>query len=147
MKRGLLSRPGRVPAVLAGLGATGVSVAQEASSAIPFRTVGDSATPGAVQWLLAIGSCAVLLVLLVMLLRRWRGAWRPMRAPGRQLRIVERVAAAPHTQLVVVEYAQRRLLLSIGPAGTSCLRDDPLEPGSVAGTPAPQARPVTEIAP
>jgi hypothetical protein len=37
---------------------------------------------------------------------------------------MERRALTAGTQLVVTRYAGRRLLLSVGPAGTQLLRDD-----------------------
>jgi hypothetical protein len=39
--------------------------------------------------------------------------------------VLETRSVGTQTQLVVTRYAGRRLLLSVGPAGTQCLRDDP----------------------
>ncbi len=42
------------------------------------------------------------------------------------LDVVETRALSPQVQLNVVRYGGRQLLLSVGPAGTQCLRDDPI---------------------
>lgn len=96
-----------------------------ASAAIPFRAADDSALPSGSQWGLATVLCLVALVLLVLGLRR-RGlapkAWRGSRTS--LIDVLETRSLGAQTQLVVARYAGRRLLLSVGPAGTQCLRDD-----------------------
>jgi flagellar biogenesis protein FliO len=64
----------------------------------------------------------LLLVAAVLLLkRRLHQSWQ---RPTGLLEVMERRALTAGTQLVVTRYAGRRLLLSVGPAGTQLLRDD-----------------------
>lgn len=97
-----------------------------ASAAIPFRAAEDDALPTGSQWGLAALLCLVALVLIVWNLRR-RGlvskAWPRSRTA--LIDVLETRSLTGQTQLVVTRYAGRRLLLSVGPAGTQCLRDDP----------------------
>ncbi|WP_457447623.1 FliO/MopB family protein [Roseateles sp. P5_E4] len=98
-----------------------------ASAAIPYRPADEAALPSGSQWGLAIVLClAALAVMLWMARRRGvvRGAWPPR---GREplVDVLETRSLGAQTQLVVTRYGGRRLLLSVGPAGTQCLRDDP----------------------
>ena len=95
-----------------------------ASAPLPFKTAPAADLPSASEWLLALLLCAALLMGLLWLLRRRQGKlqW------GRQaqlLKVLDRQALSAQVQLVVLQYQGRRLLLSVGPAGTQCLRDDP----------------------
>jgi len=96
-----------------------------ASAAIPFRPIDDSTLPGSGQWGCAILVCFVALAVIAWAMRR-RGivsaAWA--RGRGAQIEVLETRSLGPQTQLVVARYGSRRLLLSIGPNGTQCLRDD-----------------------
>lgn len=108
---------------------------QASAPAIPFRSAMNGETPEPQQWLLAVLGCALLLVGLIFLIRRF-GARLPQRlAQQRYTKILERTALAHGVQLMVVEYGERRLLLSVTSAGSTCLRDDPV---SAPETPQPQ---------
>ncbi len=108
-----------------------------ASSPLPFKASAAADLPTASEWLLALLLCAALLAALLWLLRRQQGKpqW------GRQsslLKVLDRQALSPQVQLVVLQYHGRQLLLSIGPTGTQCLRDEPhtlheLAPGAMGG--------------
>jgi flagellar biogenesis protein FliO len=108
--------------------ATGMAWAQASAPAIPFREAVGGDTPEPQQWIVALLSCGVLLVALLYLLRRF-GSHLPrgIRASSQRLKVVERTSVTHGVQLVVVEYGQRHLLLSISAAGTVCLRDDAVE--------------------
>jgi flagellar biogenesis protein FliO len=97
-----------------------------ASAAIPFKPAQDSSLPTGPQWGLAIVLCAAALGIALYVLRR-RGrvplAWK--RQTG-LLNVLESRMLSAHVQLHVVRYGDRQLLLSVGPAGTQCLRDDPV---------------------
>lgn len=100
--------------------------ATAASAAIPFRAIDDSALPSGSQWVVAMVLCLGALALTLWVLRRrtlTAANWR--RRPGALIDVLETRAVGPQTQLAVVRYAGRRLLLSVGPGGTRCLRDDP----------------------
>lgn len=108
-------------AVAAAAAALSSSAPATAGSAIPFRAADDAAVP-----LGAAGAPWLLLVLLLVL-----GAWvvlkrraSPWQRQSGLLEVTERRSLTNTTQLVVVRYAGRRLLLSVGPAGTQPLRDD-----------------------
>lgn len=97
------------------------------AAAIPFKPAEDSALPSGPQWGLAIVLCiAALAAVLYQLRRRGAVAWK---REGRLLSVVETRALSPQVQLNVVRYGDRQLLLSVGPAGTQCLRDDPADAG------------------
>lgn len=98
--------------------------ASASTVALPFKPVDDTAMPNGVQWSVALVLCVALLVVVVLALKR-RGGTSPWRREAGLVDVLERRALDAHTQLVVARYAGRRLLLSIGPAGTQCLRDDP----------------------
>lgn len=109
-----------------------------ASAPLPFKTSAAGELPSASEWLLAVLLCAALLAALVWLLRRQQGKpqW------GRQtslLKILDRQHLGPQQQLVVLQYQGRQLLLSVGPAGTQCLRDEPLALQDRASEAAPSA--------
>lgn len=91
--------------------------------ALPFKPADDTALPGGGQWGLALVLCLALLAALVLALKR-RGASAVWRGEPGLIEVLERRALTPQTQLVVARYAGRRLLLSVGPAGTQCLRDE-----------------------
>ncbi len=97
-----------------------------ASAAIPFKASDDAALPSGANWGLATALCFAALALMLWGLRR-RGlvsrAWPLDRAA--LIDVLETRSLGGQTQLVVTRYAGRRLLLSVGPAGTQCLRDDP----------------------
>jgi flagellar biogenesis protein FliO len=90
-------------------------------------------TPDPQQWLLAVLGCALLLAGLIFAIRRL-GARLPRLAAQRRTKVLERTALAHGVHLMVVEYGERRLLLSVTAAGSTCLRDDP-----VSAAVAPQA--------
>lgn len=94
------------------------------AAALPFKAADDAALPAGAPWGAALLVCAALAALAYQALRR-RGGPAPWRRDAGLVEVVERRALTTHTQLVVARYAGRRLLLSIGPAGTQCLRDDP----------------------
>jgi hypothetical protein len=105
-----------------------LSLGETAASAIPYRVAtSDPAAPTAMQWLGVGAVCAVFLFVLVMAVRR--GAW-PLcmgESKRQRLRVVERLpVAGSGTQLLVVEYEQRRLLLAVAAGHACCLRDDPM---------------------
>lgn len=97
------------------------------AAAIPFKPVEDTALPSGPQWGLAIVLCvAALGAVLYQLRRRGAVAWK---REGGLLNVVETRALSAQVQLSVVRYGGRQLLLSVGPAGTQCLRDDPADAG------------------
>ena len=100
------------------------ALAQAGAASIPFRATTESGGE-AQPWLIVIAVCAAALALAVFVLRNLmlRGALG-RQASSRQISVVERTALNPSTQLVVVDYASRRLLLAVGSAGVICLRDD-----------------------
>ena len=106
-------------------GAKAASSATTASAAIPFKPAEDPVLPSGPQWSLAIVLCVAALAAVLWVLRR-RGNVVAWKRPGGLLDIVETRALSPHAQLNVVRYQGRQLLLSVGPAGTQCLRDDPV---------------------
>lgn len=103
--------------------------AQSAASAPPlvFKAESDASLPGPQQWVTATLLCFAALAAAVWWLRRQSGLPRPMwgNSPDRLITVVARTALTQQTQLLVVDHGQRRLLLSVGPAGTQVLRDDP----------------------
>lgn len=100
--------------------------ATAASAAIPFRAIDDAALPSSSQWGVAMVLCLGALVFMLWAWRRrsFTAANWPRR-PGTLIDVLETRAVGAQTQLAVVRYAGRRLLLSVGPDGTHCLRDDP----------------------
>jgi flagellar biogenesis protein FliO len=96
-----------------------------ASAAIPFRSADDTPLPSGSQWGLAIFLCLAALALMLWGVRK-RGLARRAWPLGRAalIDVLETRSLGAQTQLVVTRYAGRRLLLSVGPAGTQCLRDD-----------------------
>ena len=96
-----------------------------ASAALPFKAAADTALPGASQWALALVLCCLALGVALWLLRR-RSAIAAGWPRGRValVEVLETRLVAPQTHLVVARYCGRQLLLSVGPAGTQCLRDD-----------------------
>jgi len=104
------------------------AIAASAAS-IPFKPAEDAALPSGPQWGLAIVLCVAALGAILYQLRHRRGAVAWRRESG-LLNVVETRALNPQVQLSVVRYGNRQLLLSVGPAGTQCLRDDPVDAGS-----------------
>jgi hypothetical protein len=104
------------------------SYASAASAAIPFKLADDPALPSGPQWGLAIVLCVAALGVALWVLRR-RGHAVAWQRQGGLLDVLETRALSPHAQLNVVRYRGRQLLLSVGPAGTQCLRDDPVDEG------------------
>ena len=98
---------------------------QASAPAIPFRSGMAGDTPEPQQWLLAVLGSAVLLAALIYAIRRFGARLPRLAAPQRQVKVIERTALAHGVQLMVVEYGERRLLLSVSAAGSTCLRDDP----------------------
>lgn len=98
--------------------------ATSASSAIPFKPAEDPALPSGPQWGLAIVLCVAALAAAVLVLRRRGTAGVGWKRQGGLLEVVETRALSAQVQLNVVRYGGRQLLLSVGPAGTQCLRDD-----------------------
>lgn len=120
------SAPGAVPAAadVVPASATPGTPLTLASAPLPFKATDAAALPTAPQWGAAILLCLAALVAGIVALRR-RGhanTWR--RAVG-LLQVIETRTVGAHAQLAVVRYQGRQLLLSIGPGGTQCLRDDP----------------------
>lgn len=102
-----------------------------ASAAIPYRPADEATLPSGSQWGLAIVLCLAALAVMLWVARRRgvaRGAWPRGRQP--QIDVLETRSLGAQNQLVVARYGGRRLLLSVGPAGTQCLRDDPDEGSS-----------------
>lgn len=104
--------------------ASAASPGTVASAGLPFRPADDTALPSGSQWGLALVLCLGLLAVLLSLLKRRHGGQIPWQREAGLLDVVERRSLGPQTQLVVVRYAGRRLLLSVGPTATQCLRDD-----------------------
>jgi flagellar biogenesis protein FliO len=103
------------------------STAAAASAPIPFEAEAPAASPSGLQWLLAIITCVVVLAVIVSALRRLGWPLRtPARAQANALAVTHRVHLAHTTQLVTVDYGNRRLLLAVSPTHTTCLRDDAL---------------------
>jgi flagellar biogenesis protein FliO len=100
--------------------------ATTASAVIPFKPAEDPGLPSASQWGLALVLCAAALGALLYLLHRRGKATVGWKRPGGMLDVVERRTLTAQVQLQVVRYGERQLLLSVGPAGTQCLRDDPI---------------------
>lgn len=96
-----------------------------ASASLPFKAAADTALPPASQWGVALLLCCGALALVLWLLRRRgvAGTGWPRGRPA-MVEILEARAVTPQNQLVVARYAGRQLLLSVGPAGIQCLRDD-----------------------
>lgn len=94
------------------------------AAALPFKAADDTAVPVGAPWGAALLVCAAVAALVAGALKRRRGA-TPWRRDAGLVEVVERRSLTTHTHLVVTRYAGRRLLLSVGPAGTQCLRDDP----------------------
>ena len=108
--------------------------AQASAPSIPYRSTAGSDAPEPQQWLLVIVGCALLLLVIVFLLRRYGSRLPVISTSTKRVRLVERAVVAHNVQIVVVEYDQRRLLLSVSPAGAHCLRDDDVkEPGPPPG--------------
>lgn len=101
------------------------AAAVAASAPLPFKAAADTALPGASQWGMALLLCSAALAFALWLLRR-RGAVAAAWPRGRpaMVEILESRAVTPQHQLVVARYAGRQLLLSVGPSGIHCLRDD-----------------------
>ncbi len=93
------------------------------AAALPFKPVDDAALPSGAQWSVALALCLVLLAVLVLALKR-RGGNAPWSKEAGLVEVLERRSLNAQTQLIVTRYAGRRLLLSVGPTGTQCLRDD-----------------------
>lgn len=101
-----------------------------------FKPESEASWPSAGQWFVAALACALLLAALIWLLRRRGSAtlpWGTQRSAD--VVVLERTPLTAHTQLVLVRYAGRRLLLSVGSTGATCLRDDPID-GAGRGEPA-----------
>jgi flagellar biogenesis protein FliO len=95
--------------------------------ALPFKPAEDPGLPSG----LALVLCAMALGAALYLLRRRGGklavGWKRQ---GGLLDVVESRALGPQAQLHIVRYGGRQLLLSVGPTGTQCLRDDPIDAGA-----------------
>lgn len=103
------------------------SAASASRATIPFKPAEDPALPSGSQWGLAIVLClAALGVALWTLRRRTPQGAAGWKRQGALLHVVESRALNAHAQLSVVRYGGRQLLLSVGPSGTQCLRDDPV---------------------
>ncbi len=102
----------------------GVAHAQvQAASAIPYKAALQGRAFDGQQWLFAVVACGAFLGVALYVLRRF-GSRLPLAvAHGKRVRVIERTCIAPNTQLVVVEYERRRLLLSVSAGTTVCLRD------------------------
>ena len=73
-----------------------------ASAAIPFRSAADSATPAPSAWGLAILVCAVALVVLVALLKRYGRQLNIGTLGHKDVQVLEKSLIAPGIHLVVV---------------------------------------------
>ena len=94
----------------------------QAASAIPYKAASEGRAFDGPQWLFAVVACCAFLGVALYVLRRF-GSRLPLAATGKRVRVIERTCIAPNTQLVVVEYERRRLLLSVSAGTTVCLRD------------------------
>ena len=95
----------------------------QAASAIPYKAASQGRAFDGQQWLFAVVACGAFLGVALYVLRRF-GSRLPLAvAHGKRVRVIERTCIAPNTQLVVVEYERRRLLLSVSAGTTVCLRD------------------------
>ena len=99
--------------------------AAASAPALDFKRDVDPAMPGTPQWILAAVICVAALWIGVEILRR-RGKVPSLGRRGvhRLLSVEERTLIAPGVHLVVARYGSRRLLLSAGPQGVQCLKDD-----------------------
>jgi flagellar biogenesis protein FliO len=106
------------------------SPAMTASAAIPFRSLGDSATPAPSSWGLAVLGCGIALAVLVWVFKRYGRQLQLGTLGGakKDVQVLEKSLLIPGTHLVVVAYRGRRLLVAAGNGHTQCLRDDPMEP-------------------
>jgi hypothetical protein len=104
--------------------------ATAASAAIPFKPAEDPALPSGPQWGLALVLCVAALGAALLVLRRRGNAAIGWKRQGGLLDVVESRALNAQVQLNVVRYRGRQLLLSVGPTGTQCLRDDPADDGA-----------------
>lgn len=100
----------------------GVAYAQ-AASAIPYKVASEGRAFDGQQWLLVVAACGAFLGVALYVLRRFGSRLPLAAATGKRVRVIERTCIAPSTQLVVVEYERRRLLLSVSAGTTICLRD------------------------
>ena len=128
----VLSRLAAPALAIALWAAAGLAWGQASAPAIPYRSAVTGDTPDPQQWLLAVLGSAVLLAALIYAIRRFGARLPRLAAPKRQVKVIERTALAHGVQLMVVEYGERRLLLSVSAAGSTCLRDDPA--GAVSPT-------------
>lgn len=101
-------------------------VASAASSAIPFKheAPGEGTLPGAGWIAVAVLLCAVGGAILHFLRRR------VARSPGygKVIEVVESRRLGERTQLSLVHYQGRAILLAHGEHGVSVVADDPLSP-------------------
>ena len=111
-------------------GAPGTPQATAASAVIPFKPEEDPTLPSGPQWGLAILLCVAALGAALLVLRRRGGNAIGWKRQSGLLDVVESRALNAQVQLNVVRYRGRQLLLSVGPAGTQCLRDDPVDEGA-----------------
>ncbi len=107
--------------------------AADTASGIPFKAPAADAGPSLAQWSWAVLVCGLALGLALWWLRR-RGSWPTATAgSARPLQVLQREPLGPGSQLLVVRYGQRQLLLLQGPQGASCIKDEPYEPASGGG--------------
>jgi flagellar biogenesis protein FliO len=106
----------------------------QAASAIPYKAASDERTFDAQQWLFVVVACGAFLGVALYVLRRFGTRLpRAWAATEKRVRVIERTCLAPNTQLVVVEYDRRRLLLSVSAGTTVCLRDSDANDAPITG--------------
>ncbi|RQO63601.1 hypothetical protein DBR47_03490 [Paucibacter sp. KBW04] len=90
---------------------------------IPFRVAPELNGESLSLWQVGL-ICIVALVVCILVLRFLidRRLW--VKNTPNAVVVVERTVLNPNTQLLVVDYGSRRLLLAVGSTGVNCLRDD-----------------------
>lgn len=106
--------------------AVGAAWGQASAPAIPYRSAVTGDTPDPQQWLLAVLGCGLLLAVLIFAIRRFGLRLPRLAVQQRHVKVLERTPLPHGAHLMVVEYGERRLLLSVTAAGSTCLRDDPV---------------------
>lgn len=126
-----------VAAVVLGAGACrategGAPIAAVASAPIPFRPEhGSDAVGLGPGWLAVVVVLCAVAAALLYAMRRGTPLLQPRQ--GRAIRLVETCRLPDGTQLSVVHYAGRALLLAHGESGTQVLVQDALVPEAAEG--------------
>lgn len=107
-----------------------------ASASMPRHAMGKAQAPSLSEWGLAVFACAALLMVLLVVLKRYGRRLRLKGFGTQNVQILEKTSLGPGSALVVVAYRGRQLLLATG-AHTQCLRDDPLDAQGISVNPQP----------